>query len=92
MAVLFYKQLVQYETETIPLTETVAYTVLMRDGLRRGGIVNIPWEDVESEWVPYVAVKDIGSMTAKVKELGCTTSTYYGVTYTYGTSWGALSP
>lgn len=69
-AVLFYEQLVQYEPERIPLTEKIAYTLLMRDGLRRGGIVKIPWEDVESEWIPYVAVKDVGSVTAKVKELG----------------------
>lgn len=70
MAVLFYGQIVQYESETIPLTETITYTQLMRDGLRRGGIVKIPWKGIESEWIPYVAVRDISSMTAKVKELG----------------------
>ncbi|WP_319576984.1 VOC family protein [uncultured Desulfobacter sp.] len=70
MAVLFYEQIVQYEPETIPLTETITYTQLMRDGLRRGGVVKIPWKGIEPEWIPYVAVRDISSMTAKVEELG----------------------
>lgn len=69
-ALLFYGQIVQYEPETIQLSETIDYTLLMKDGLRRGGIVKIPWKGIEPEWIPYVAVRDISAVTAKVKELG----------------------
>ena len=69
-AQLFYRQLVQYEPQTIQLTDNITYTRLIRDGFQRGGIVKIPWEEIKPEWIPYVAVKDVVAVTAMAKKLG----------------------
>ncbi len=69
-AVNFYQKMIQYQTHLVQLDDSTTYTLLIRDGYRRGGVVKIPWDDIKPEWIPYIAVEDIEITIEKVKELG----------------------
>ncbi len=69
-AVNFYTLLAGYQISDVQLDDAATYTMLVKDGYRRGGIVKIPWKDVEPEWVPYIAVDDIEGIVKQVEDLG----------------------
>jgi predicted enzyme related to lactoylglutathione lyase len=71
-AITFYKTLVGLKHETIDLSMGDTYHQLKQAGRTRAGVVPIPWEDVNPNWLPYVAVSDISATIALAKTLGGT--------------------
>jgi predicted enzyme related to lactoylglutathione lyase len=46
------------------------YHLLVRDDEPRAGVVQIPWDDVKPNWIPYIAVEDVAAVAARVEALG----------------------
>jgi predicted enzyme related to lactoylglutathione lyase len=66
----FYSSLVGYEQQLVDVGSDSAYRLLVKDERPRAGIVKIPWDDVEPDWVPYVAVSDTAAIVEKAVKLG----------------------
>ena len=71
-SITFYKTLAGLKHEAIDLSMGEKYTQLKQAGRTRAGVVPIPWEDVNPNWLPYVAVSDISATIALAKTLGGT--------------------
>ena len=69
-ALKFYRTLAGYEIQLVDLNADRKYHLLARDNKIRAGIVNIPWDDVKPNWIPYVAVEDVTSIANIVEEAG----------------------
>jgi predicted enzyme related to lactoylglutathione lyase len=69
-AVKFYQALVDYEIEMVDVGNEKDYHLLVTDDQPRAGVVQIPWDDVKPNWVPYVAVEDVAAVAARVQPLG----------------------
>ncbi len=69
-AVRLYEKVVGYETELMDVGGIEDYAMLTRDGRRRAGVNFLPWEEVQSNWLPYVKVDDAEATAARVEELG----------------------
>jgi uncharacterized protein len=69
-ALKFYGNLVGYNMQIMTMGNGETYKMLMSSGKARAGIVKIPFDDVEPNWVPYIAVKDTMAVTEKVLQLG----------------------
>lgn len=69
-ALAFYHALVDYELKRVDIDTGPPYRLLMRDGETRAGIVKIPWEGIEPNWLPYVVVEDVDAIMQKASELG----------------------
>lgn len=69
-AVDFYQALAGYEDTVIGDGSGDHYHLLMRNGVPRAGIVQLPWRDVRPTWAPYVRVADPGAIAKKAKTLG----------------------
>ena len=69
-AVDFYRALAGYESRVIGDGDGGRYHLLMRDGVPRAGVVQLPWRDVRPTWAPYVRVADPGEIARKAKALG----------------------
>jgi uncharacterized protein len=69
-AVKFYQALVAYEIEMVDVGSEKDYHLLVRDDQPRAGVVQIPWDDVKPNWVPYIAVDDVAAVAARVEPLG----------------------
>ena len=68
----FYVRLAGYEERLVPLACGDTYHFLMGDGEPRAGVAKILWDDVEPNWVPYVAVDDVVKIVDKALALGAT--------------------
>ena len=66
----FYQLLVGYETQLVDVGTNQKYHLLIRDNKIRAGAVSIPWDDVKPNWVPYIAVEDVTSISNKVEKMG----------------------
>ncbi|BHH82266.1 VOC family protein [Desulforhopalus sp. 52FAK] len=69
---IFYTNIAGYEEKLVPLTCGDTYHFLMRDEEPRAGIAQIPWDDVDPIWIPYVGVESVATITSKAIELGAT--------------------
>ncbi|MBI9080018.1 MAG: VOC family protein [Pseudodesulfovibrio sp.] len=69
-AVNFYQKLAGYDVSLVDVHETMQYRLLTQKGKQRGGVVEIRWDDVKPEWVPYIAVKNILETVTKAQKLG----------------------
>lgn len=69
-AITFYKTLVGLKPETIDISMGDTYHQLKQAESIRAGVVLIPWEDVNPNWLPYVAVSDLSATIANAKALG----------------------
>jgi len=69
-AVDFYQSLAGYDDSVIGDGGGGRYHLLMRDGIPRAGVVQLPWSDVRSTWAPYVRVADPGAIAKKAKAMG----------------------
>lgn len=69
-ALKFYGNLVGYNMQIMKIGNGETYHMLMSGGQARAGIVKIPFDDVQPNWVPYIAVKDTMAVTEKVLQLG----------------------
>ncbi len=69
-AVKFYSILAGYEVKVVDVRDDIQYRMLTINGKRRGGVVQIPWEGMQPEWLPYVAVENILAVLTKVEAQG----------------------
>ena len=69
-AVDFYRALAGYEGTVIGDGGGGRYQLLLRDGIPRAGVVQLPWSDVRPTWAPYVRVADPAAIAKKAKALG----------------------
>ncbi|MFC1694961.1 VOC family protein [Pseudomonadota bacterium] len=69
-AASFYKAVVGYKSKTVREADGNTVMVLGRDGVARASLVNIPWEDVEPNWLPYLLVDDIDKALKSVETHG----------------------
>ncbi|MGI9625643.1 MAG: VOC family protein [Longimicrobiales bacterium] len=71
-AIGFYGSLVGYETETTDLAESADYRVFTRDGRPRAGVNQLPWAEVQPNWLPYIKVQDPAAVARRAEQLGGT--------------------
>lgn len=69
-AFTFYEQLVGYERRELGEVEGAPYQLMRRDGRYRAGMVRLPWQGVEPNWLPYVQVDDPRAVAQRVDALG----------------------
>ena len=69
-AIPFYQTLVAYEIEMVDVGSEKDYHLLVRDDEPRAGVVQIPWDDVNPNWIPYIAVEDVAAVAVRVEVLG----------------------
>ena len=66
----FYSRLVDYTVEEFDTGLKIPYYVFKKNETNRGGMLELPWEGVKPNWLPYVLVDDPGKIADKVKSLG----------------------
>jgi predicted enzyme related to lactoylglutathione lyase len=66
----FYKALFGYEVKTVEAGEEHRYVVLKRDGRAVAGLVELDWEGLEDNWLPYFRVADVDQSIAIARDLG----------------------
>lgn len=69
-AVDFYKSIVGYDSLRIPEANGGERIVLGTDGRARATVVKLPWDDVEPNWLPYVAVADLAATLERIDTAG----------------------
>jgi predicted enzyme related to lactoylglutathione lyase len=69
-ALKFYNKLTGYEQKLIDVKPDVKYRRLVVNGRFCGGLMKLPWDDVEPAWIPYIMVEDVMAIVEKVKKLG----------------------
>lgn len=69
-AIRFYRMLAGYEHKKVIVGTDSEYHLMVTENKTRAGIVKILWDDVEPNWVPYIAVENISDTVKKVKQLG----------------------
>jgi len=65
----FYGRIAGYAVEDREVAGT-SYTVLSGGGAPRAGVVTNPFEDVATNWLPYVRVDNVTATVTRVEELG----------------------
>lgn len=63
----FYQRLVGYQFAAV---HDGAYHVFGRYDVPRAGVVEIEWEGIEPNWLPYVRVSDVGAVVRRVEQAG----------------------
>ena len=66
----FYGSLAGYTAQTVKTEEDHSYNLLEKDDRALAGVVEIPWEDVEPNWLPYVKVDDLEGTISLAENLG----------------------
>lgn len=66
----FYAALAGYQAERVEVTKDHQFDVLKRDGRVRAGIVELRWEGLEDNWLPYIKVNDVGRTIEMARQLG----------------------
>lgn len=66
----FYSALAGYRKERIKAGKDYQYDVLKRNGKVRAGIVELKWDGLEDNWLPYFKVEDVGPVVQKARRLG----------------------
>ena len=65
----FYGDLVGYQLRQVQ-DQGQTVSVLVRDGVARAGIVELPWDDIRPNWLSYVRVDDLDVAIARARSLG----------------------
>jgi predicted enzyme related to lactoylglutathione lyase len=66
----FYAELVGYETRDVEAGPDHVYHVLGRDGRARAGLVEVDMQGIESNWLPYVRVANVGHTVERARGQG----------------------
>lgn len=66
----FYGALAGYTAHTVEKEEDHSYNLLRKNGRAYAGVVELPWDDVEPNWMPYVGVDDLEDTISRVEKLG----------------------
>lgn len=69
-AVPFYEAFAGFTSESTELTKGHNYYILKNDGKLRAGVVQVPWKEVRTNWLPYILVDDPAALVSQVKDLG----------------------
>ena len=69
-ALKFYNMLAGYEQKLIDIKADLKYRRLVVNDRFCGGLMKLPWDDVEPAWIPYVSVKNTLETVEKAKKLG----------------------
>ena len=69
-AVSFYEALAGYDTMRFPDSTGGARIVLGTDGVARTTIVQLPWDDVDANWIPYIPVANLSDTLRRVNDAG----------------------
>jgi uncharacterized protein len=64
----FYKKVVGYDREDVPLGDE-HYTVFSSAGKRDAGLIKLELPEVASRWMPYVGVSDLRAILVRVWQL-----------------------
>lgn len=71
-ATLLYQGIAGYDVAPTTLADSDEYRVLMRDGRPRAGLNELPWPEVQPNWLPYIKVDDAAAVARRVEQLGGT--------------------
>jgi len=66
----FYGALAGYTAQTVNTEEDHSYNLLKKGDRAFAGVVELPWEDVEPNWLPYVKVDDLEGTISLAEKLG----------------------
>ena len=66
----FYQPLAGFQKERIEVGTDHRYLVFKQNGKTRAGLVELQWDDLVANWMPYVMVDDIKSTINTARELG----------------------
>jgi predicted enzyme related to lactoylglutathione lyase len=66
----FYGQLADYRLDTVQTDNDTTYSVFKNSGKPRAGLVQLTWDGVGANWLPYVKVDDVNKWIGQAKELG----------------------
>ena len=66
----FYGALAGYTTETVKTEGDHSYNLLKRNDRAFAGVVELPWEEVEPNWLPYIKVVDLAATISQAEKLG----------------------
>ena len=67
-----YGAVAGYGVELTTIADNNAYRVLMRDGTPRAGLNELPWPEVEPNWLPYIKVANAADVARRAEQLGGT--------------------
>jgi predicted enzyme related to lactoylglutathione lyase len=66
----FYTAIADYETLSLPANGGGEHLLLGTDGKARALVIELPWDDVEPNWIPYVPVEDIEATLRRISDAG----------------------
>ena len=66
----FYGAIAGYTAQAVKTEGDHSYNLLKRNGRAYGGIVELSWEDVEPNWLPYIKVDDLEDTISRAERLG----------------------
>jgi predicted enzyme related to lactoylglutathione lyase len=69
-ALKFYNMLAGYEQELIDVKDDVKYRRLVVNDRFCGGLMKLPWDDVDPAWIPYIVVENVLAIVEKAKKFG----------------------
>lgn len=69
-AVNFYQIIVGYSSLRVPDATGGERILLGTDGKARATIVQLPWDDVEPNWIPYIPVADASATLQRITDAG----------------------
>ena len=71
-AAALYQSVAGYRIESTDVAESADYRVLTRDDRPRAGVNQLPWPEVQPNWLPYIKVDDPAAVARRVEQLGGT--------------------
>jgi predicted enzyme related to lactoylglutathione lyase len=71
-AVNFYRAVIGYDVHRLPSRSGEQRSVLGTDGTARATVVQLPWDDVEPNWLPYITVASVTSTLQRIVDAGGT--------------------
>lgn len=66
----FYQTLAGFQITKFEVDTDHRYRVFEQNGRARAGLVELQWDDLQDNWMPYVMVEDIKSTINTARELG----------------------
>ena len=69
-AQIFYMELLGYEAKPVEAGEEHRYILLKREGRAVAGLVELEWEGLEDNWLPYFKVVDVDKSIEIARNLG----------------------
>jgi len=66
----FYGAIAGYTAQKVKTENDHAYNLLKIEDHAYAGVVEIPWDDVEPNWLPYIKVESLDDTITKAEKLG----------------------